>query len=68
MCNSPFCKFIDFIEISEKIKICLHYNEDKEPIYIQFWNDNTCFKRSFTPKIETNFIELNHFLNFNGYK
>ena len=61
MCNNPFCKFIDIIEIAENVKCCIHYNDEKEPIYIQYWNDSTCFNRCFIPKNNINFVELGKF-------
>jgi hypothetical protein len=61
MCNNPLCKFINIIEIYDGVNICIHYNDDDEPILIQYWNENNCFARCFIPKNSINFVELGKF-------
>lgn len=61
MCNNPLCKFINIIEIYDGVKVCLHYNDDDEPILIQYWDENNCFERCFVPKTNIEFKELTRF-------
>lgn len=59
MCQKEECKLIEIIEIKDGVKVVLHYNKYKEPIFIQYWDDNTDLDLSFHQDLKLAEIDLN---------
>jgi hypothetical protein len=61
MCNNPFCKFIDIVEIRADVKLFIHYTSEGEPLSIMYDDADKLFKKKFYPKDTFNFVELGKF-------
>jgi hypothetical protein len=53
MCQKKECRFVEIIEIHDKIKVVIHYDENDKPILIQYWDERSSKHQQtlFEPKV-----------------
>ena len=47
MCLRKDCCNVEIIEIHNKVKVVLHYNQDGRPLLIEYWNENRKIEESY---------------------